>query len=131
MPTIYANTEKLAWKAYTLRDKSVNFVTDKNTEGMKLMITTLMLTAMTVCTAAHVTLTPQGHDAVKKDLTEQGNDSTATITKRALAKRDTLQLRTDWRTTGKNATKVPQYDVSKEKTEEPWLGGVLKDIIFH
>lgn len=102
------------------------------------MITTLMLTAMTVCTAAHVTLTPQGHDAVKKDLTEQGNDSTATITKRALAKRDsalakrdTLQLHTDWRTTGKNATKVPQYDVSKEKTEEPWLGGVLKDIIFH
>ena len=98
---------------------------------MKLMITTLMLTAMTVCTAAHVTLTPQGHDAVKKDLTEQGNDSTATITKRALAKRETLQLRTDWRTTGKNATKVPQYDVSKEKMEEPWLGGVLKDIIFH
>lgn len=95
------------------------------------MITTLMLTAMTVCTAAHVTLTPQGHDAVKKDLTEQGNDSTATITKRALAKRDTLQLRTDWRTMDKNATKVPQYDVSKEKTEEPWLGGVLKDIIFH
>lgn len=94
------------------------------------MLTTLLLTAATVCTAANGPRTPQGHGAAKKDMAELGNDSTATATKRALAGRDTLQLRPDWRRIDKNATKVPQYDVSKEKLEEPWLGDILKGIIF-
>lgn len=98
---------------------------------MKLMTATLLLTAATFYCTARNLQAQEERDYAQNGQTAQPNDSTANGTERPAAARDTLQIKLYGRTIDKNSVNAPQYDVFKEKAKEPWLGGVLKDIIFH
>lgn len=47
-----------------------------------------------------------------------------------IALRDTMRLKLNRRITSRKAAQTPPLKMPKGKAEEPWVGGLLKDIIF-
>lgn len=48
-----------------------------------------------------------------------------------IALRDTMRLKLNRRITSRKAAQTPPLKMPKGKAEEPWVGGLLKDIVFH
>lgn len=104
---------------------------------MRKLPVTLLSTAIALSVTAHNPSTPQRQDTAQKDTTVQTNDSTTTAMNRPYASQDTLRLKLNRPNADSKgphvdskAVEIKKPDTFKEKMKEPWLGGLLKDIIF-
>lgn len=97
----------------------------------KILPAIVLFAATTLCTPAYCQQNQQTKDTAQKNLTEQKNDSTTTTINRPIAVRDTMRLKLNRRITSRKAAQTPPLKMPKGKAEEPWVGGLLKDIVFH
>lgn len=97
---------------------------------MKKTLATLLIAATCIGTYAQQTTQTQRQDTVTNDTAGQQNDSTATAVNRPVVIKDTGTYGRNGQSIDDKAVRTPKFDAFKEKMEEPWLGGVLKDIIF-
>ena len=97
----------------------------------KILPTIVLFAATTLCTPAYCQQNQQTKDTPQKNCTEQKSDSTTTTINRPIAMRDTMQLKLNRRITSRKAAQTPPLKMPKGKAEEPWVGGLLKDIVFH
>ena len=70
-------------------------------------------------------------DAALNDTIAQKNDTAATAERRSVVVRDAGIYGKGGQEIDNKAVRTPKFDTFNEKMKEPWLGGVLKDIIFH
>lgn len=96
-----------------------------------ILLTILLFAATTLCTSAYCQQTQQTKDTAQNNSKEQKSDSTTTAISHPIAARDTIQIKLNRRITSKKAAQTPPLKKPKGKEEEPWVGGLLKDIIFH
>ena len=97
---------------------------------MRKLPTPLLSTAIALSVTAHNPSTPQRLHTAQKDTTVQTNGRTATDMNRPYATQDTLRLKLNRLHVDSKAVETKKPDTFKEKMKEPWLGGLLKDIIF-
>ena len=104
---------------------------------MRRLPITLLSTAIALSVTAQKPSTHQRQDTAQKDTTVQTNGNTTTDMSRPYATQDTLRLklnRPNVESKGPHvdskAVEIKKPDTFKEKMKEPWLGGLLKDIIF-
>lgn len=97
----------------------------------KILPTIVLFAATTLCTPAYCQQNQQTKDTAQKNYTGQKNDSTTTDISRLAVARDTMRLKLNRRITVKKAAQTPPLKMAKGKAEEPWVGGLLKDIVFH
>ena len=74
---------------------------------------------------------PQRLQTAQNDTIEQRNDSTTDSTDRPDVMQDTLRLKLNRLKVDRKAVETKKFDTFNEKMKEPWLGDLLKDIIFH
>ncbi len=97
----------------------------------KILPAIVLFAATTLCTPAYCQQNQQTKDTAQKNYTGQKNDSTTTDISRLAVARDTMRLKLNRRITVKKAAQTPPLKMAKGKAEEPWVGGLLKDIVFH
>lgn len=104
---------------------------------MRKLPITLLSTAIALSVTAHNPSTPQRLHTAQKDTTVQTNGITTTDMNRPYATQDTLRLKLNRPNADSKgphvdskAIEIKKPDTFKEKMKEPWLGGLLKDIIF-
>ena len=98
---------------------------------MKNMVITILVLAVFNAVSAQNGNTAQRQPATPKDTAMQRNDSTETGNSRPIVVRDIPKQAPGNGYMDNNAAKTKRYDAFNEKMKEPWLGGLLKDIIFH
>ena len=103
----------------------------KNNMMNKILPAIVLFAATTLCTPAYCQQNQQTKDTAQKNYTGQKNDSTTTDISRLAVARDTMRLKLNRRITVKKAAQTPPLKMAKRKAEEPWVGGLLKDIVFH
>ncbi len=98
---------------------------------MKKPAITLLSTAVAFSITAHNPSTPQRLFTAQNDTITQRNGSTADGKNCHIAMQDTLRLKLNRLNVDSKAVETKKFDTFNEKMKEPWLGGLLKDIIFH
>ena len=97
---------------------------------MKKPIITLLFAVVCNHIYAQQTTDVRPTDAVQNDTIAQRNDTTATAERLSVVVRDTGIYGKDGQEIDNKAVRTPKFDTFNEKMKEPWLGGLLKDIIF-
>lgn len=95
------------------------------------MVITILVLAVFNAVSAQNGNTAQRQPATPKDTAMQRNDSTETGNIRPIVVRDMPKQAPGNGYMDNNAAKTKRYDAFNEKMKEPWIGGLLKDIIFH
>lgn len=103
----------------------------KNNRTMKKWMITLLAVAACLAVFAQNGNTAGRQTTMPTDTTTQRNDSTETDNSRPIVVRDMPKQAPGNGKMDKNAAKTKRNDAFNEKMKEPWLGGLLKDIIFH
>lgn len=103
----------------------------KSNKRNKILPSIILFAATILCTPAYCLQTQQPKDTAQNNSKEQKSDSTTTAISHPIAARDTMQLKLNRRITSKKAAQTPPFKMPKGKAEEPWVGGLLKDIVFH
>ena len=98
---------------------------------MKKPIITLLFAVVCNHIYAQQTTNIRPTDAVQNDTIAQKNDTTATAERRSVVVKDSKIYGKSRQKIDNKAVKTPKFDTFNEKMKEPWLGDVLKDIIFH
>ena len=103
---------------------------NKKQKNMKRMLSTALAATASLCLWAQQAsrqklpdTTPKDTTAVKSHGITVGKNSHATA-------QDTLRLKLNRLHVDSKAVETKKPDTFKEKMKEPWLGGLLKDIIF-
>ena len=91
----------------------------------------MLAAAACLCASAQQTPKPQRLYTTQNDTIEQRNGSATTGTDRPVVMQDTLRLKLNRLNVDSKAVKTKKFDTFNEKMKEPWLGDLLKDIIFH
>ena len=103
----------------------------KGPKTMKNLVLTILFLAAINAVSAQNGNTAGRQPATPKDTAMQRNDSTETDNSRPIVVRDIPKQAPGNGKMDKNAAKTKRYDAFNEKMKEPWLGGLLKDIISH
>ena len=98
---------------------------------MKISLATLLSAAAILCVTTHSPATPRRPYTARNDTVKQANDSVATIKNRPIVVQDTLRLKLNRLKVDSKAVEIKKFDPFNEKMKEPWLGDLLKNIIFH
>lgn len=98
---------------------------------MKIPLAILLSAAAILCATAQNPSTPQRLQTAQNDTIEQRNNSTTANTDRPVVMQDTLRLKLNRLKVDSKAVETKKFDTFNEKMKEPWLGDLLKDIIFH
>ena len=91
---------------------------------------TMLAAAACLYASAQQTPKPQRLYTTQNDTIGQRNGSAAANTDRPVAMQDTLRLKLNRLKVDRKAVETKKFDTFNEKMKEPWLGGLLKDIIF-
>lgn len=92
---------------------------------------TMLAVAACLCASALQTPKPQRLYTAQNDTIKQRNNSTTACTDRPIVMQDTLRLKLNRLKVDSKAVETKKFDTFNEKMKEPWLGDLLKDIIFH
>ncbi len=98
---------------------------------MKIPLAILLPAAAILCATAQNPSTPQRLQTAQNDTIEQRNGSTTASTDRPVVMQDTLRLKLNRLKVDRKAVETKKFDTFNEKIKEPWLGDLLKNIIFH
>lgn len=103
----------------------------KKHAAMKKLLITLLAVAACHAVSAQNMNTAGRQTTMPTDTTTQRNDSTETDNIRPIVVRDMPKQAPGNGKMDKDAAKTKRNDAFNEKMKEPWLGGLLKDIISH
>ena len=111
---------------------------NKKQKNMKRMLSTALAATASLCLWAQQAsrqklpdTTPKDTTAVKSHGITVGKNSHATAQDTLRLKLNRMKINSNAVKVNSNAVKIKKYDTFNEKMKEPWLGDILKDIIFH
>ena len=103
---------------------------NKKQKNMKRMLSTALAATACLCLWAQQASRQKLPDTTPKDTTTVKSHGITVGKNSHATAQDTLRLKLNRMKINSNAVKIKKYDTFNENMKEPWLGGLLKDIIF-